>query len=69
VTNFHEGLAKLAGTDDAARGTEAWAAAVDACLRGLEAPPPAGGARMCADGDTLRLNTVHLRPTAARRDA
>ncbi|CAE8621602.1 unnamed protein product, partial [Polarella glacialis] len=56
VTNFHDGLAKLAGTSNAERGTAAYSEAVEACLRRLEAEHASTGAKMFVGKDALQMN-------------
>ena len=57
VTNFHDGLAKLCGTTDAARVSEpaAYYSAVDATMRRLEQPGSVPSV-LSTDPATLRLN-------------
>lgn len=57
VTNFHEGLAKWAGTDNKLRGTEEWKEKIEAKIREYEwnfNQKPFNDI-YCSDHDTLRL--------------
>eukprot|EP00933_Yihiella_yeosuensis_P083697 TRINITY_DN9794_c1_g1_i1.p2 TRINITY_DN9794_c1_g1~~TRINITY_DN9794_c1_g1_i1.p2 ORF type:complete len:157 (+),score=42.35 TRINITY_DN9794_c1_g1_i1:427-897(+) len=63
VTNFHDGLAKLAGTSDSERGSAAYNEAVQGALRRLEESKAAeiaealkGKAKMCVSKDVMRMN-------------
>lgn len=57
VTNFHEGLAKWAGTNDSLRGTDEWQNKIEAKIREQEwlFTESRVSDMYCADGDTLRL--------------
>mmetsp|Transcript_25638 Transcript_25638/g.59083 ORF Transcript_25638/g.59083 Transcript_25638/m.59083 type:complete len:181 (+) Transcript_25638:279-821(+) len=56
VTNFHEGLAKWAGTSDSLRGSEEYLAAVEVAIRKAEAAQEANDPLYCVGEDTLRFN-------------